>query len=147
MSYKILRVNPCLYYIKWFEIPKPNNPVMDQYFFELTAILDSEENPVYILSDLRDGHITNIHFLLQLARVLTHKNYGGGATFDDNVNAQKDVYMFNMIQNMNRSKNPRDGVALFDNPEDALDHVELIQPTITQGVDWDEILRGAIFNT
>jgi len=144
MSYKTLLLNPCLYYVKWFEIPKPNSPLMDQYFSELNAILDSEDKPIFLISDLRDGHIANVHFLLQMARILTHRNYGGGCAFTENARAHNDVSMFNMIQ---RSSTPKDSTALFDNPEDAIAYLETLESHITEGIDWDEVLSGDIFSS
>jgi hypothetical protein len=146
MSYRILWLNPCLYYVKWFEIPKPNSQIMKSYFFELNAILDSEENPVYFLSDLRKGHITNVHLLLQLAKVLKHENYGGGAAFSDNLSASADMSMFRYIQNMSRSTNPKNSHELFSTAEEAIAFVESLDAGITNNIDWDEILSGAIFS-
>ena len=146
LSYKILWLNPCLYYIKWFEIPKPNSKIMKNYFFELNAILDSEEKLVYFLSDLRKGHITNVHLLLQLAKVLSHKNYGGGAAFSDNSSASSDMSMFRYIQNMSHSANPKHSHELFLTAEEAIAYIESLEAGITQNIDWDEILSDAIFS-
>lgn len=145
MSYKILLLTPCLYYVKWFDIPKTNNPLMNQYFFELNAILDSEEKPVYFLSDLRDGHITNAHLLIQLAKVLDHKNYGGGCAFGDNAMVQGDVSMFQYMQKMSRGHNTKNSLELFASHEEAIAHLETFEPNITKGIDWDEIISGQIF--
>lgn len=144
MSYKILMLNPCLYYIKWFEIPKPNSTLMKNYFFELNAILDSEEQQVYFLSDLREGHITNIHLLLQLARVLNHVNFGGCYYFSDKPSASRDITMFRYIQSTNGGDNGSKHV-LFPTPEEAIDRLEAKQTGITREIDWDVILSGAIF--
>jgi hypothetical protein len=146
MSYRILWLNSSLYYIKWFEIPKPNSQIMKNYFFELNAILDSEEDLVYFLSDLRMGHITNIHLLLQLAKVLSHKNYGGGASFSDNVSASSDMTMFQYIQKMSRSTSTDHKHELFVTSDEALDYLESLEVGITQNVDWDEVLSDAIFS-
>lgn len=142
MSYKILMLNPNLYYIKWFEIPKPNSTLMKNYFFELNAILDSEEHPVYFLSDLRDGHITNIHLLLQLARVLDHKNFGGCSYFSDKTAAARDVNMFRFVQSSGNSNKH----ILFSTPDEAITYLETMQDGITKQIDWDEVLNGAIFS-
>lgn len=146
MSYRILWLNPCLYYVKWLEIPKPNSPIMKNYFFELNAILDSEENSVYFLSDLRKGHITNVHLLLQLAKVLSHKNYAGGAAFSGNVSASTDMSMFRYIQDMSRNSNSKSSHELFPSAEEAIDYVESLDAGITKDIDWDEILSEAIFS-
>lgn len=146
MPYKILLLKPQLYYVKWSEIPKPNSPQMERYFFEMNAILDSEEQTVYFLSDLRDGHITNAHLLLQLARVLDHKNYGGGASFSQNNAAERDLRMLSYIQTANMKAHVKAPNKLFLTPQEALDYLESVHPTITSDVDWDEILSGAIFH-
>lgn len=146
MSYRILMLSPCLYYIKWFEIPKPNSTLMKNYFFELNAILDSEDKPVYFLSDLREGHITNIHLLLQLAKVLSHKNFGGACYFSDKSAASRDMTMFRYIQSMSQSTGNSGKHVLFSTPEEALDYLESLEEGITQPVDWEEVLTGAIFS-
>lgn len=145
MPYKILMLNPRLYYIKWFEIPKPNSTLMKNYFFELNAILDSEEQPVYFLSDLRQGHITNIHLLLQLAKVLNHVNFGGCYYFSDKVAASRDIKMFRYIQSTNAGGNGSKHV-LFSTPEEAINHLESAEIGITKQIAWDDILSGAIFS-
>jgi hypothetical protein len=146
MSYRILWLNPCLYYVKWFEIPKPNSQIIKNYFFELNAILDSEENPVYFLSDLRKGHITNVHLLLQLAKVLSHKNYGGGAAFSSNSLASSDMSMFRYIQDMSRNTNPKHNHELFSTSEEAIAYIESLESGITKDINWDDILSDAIFS-
>ncbi len=146
MSYKILLLKPTLYYVKWSQIPKANSPEMQRYFFEMNAILDSEAQPVYFLSDLRDGHITNAHLLLQLARVLDHKNYAGGASFSQNNNANRDLRILNYIKTANRNGNTKAPNKVFFTPQEALEYLEEMMPTITDGVDWDEILSGQIFH-
>jgi len=146
MSYRILWLNPCLYYVKWFEIPKPNSQMMKNYFFELNAILDSEENPVYFLSDLRKGHITNVHLLLQLAKVLNHKNYGGGAAFSDKGSASTDMSMFQYIQKMSRSTTANTNHQLFVTAEEAIAYLESLEADITRDIHWEEILSDAIFS-
>lgn len=146
MSYRILWLNPSLYYVKWFEIPKPNSQMMKNYFFELNAILDSEEQPVYFLSDLRKGHITNVHLLLQLAKVLSHKNYGGGVAFSDKSSASTDMSMFQYIQKMSRSTNASASHQLFVTAEEAIAYLESIETGITKDINWDEILSDAIFS-
>jgi len=138
-------LNPCLYYIKWFEIPKPNSTLMKNYFFELNAILDSEDQQVYFLSDLREGHITNVHLLLQLAKVLNHENFGGCCYFSDKTAASRDITMFRYIQSTSRSTGDSNKHALFSTAEEAINHVESLEQGITQQIDWDEILSGAIF--
>lgn len=145
MSYKILLLYPCLYYVKWFNIPKPNDPLMKQYFFELNAILDSEEEPVFFLSDLREGHITNAHLLIQLVKVLDHKNYGGGCSFGDSAMVQADVSMFNYMQQMSRGNNRQQANEVFASPQEAIAHVEQRFPDIRSSVDWDEVISGRIF--
>ena len=145
MSYRILMLNPCLYYIKWFEIPKPNSQMMKNHFFELNAILDSEEQPAYFISDLREGHITNVHLLLQLAKILDHKNYGGGCSFSSTPAASTDATMFQYIQNVSRGKNTANSNKLFATAEEAIAYVESLKKGITDNIDWDEIVTGAIF--
>jgi len=145
MSYKILLLKPKLYYIKWTEIPKPNSPLMERYLFEMNAILDSEEDPVYFLSDLREGHITNAHLLLQLARVLDHKNYAGGASFSQNDAAERDQRMLQYIQTANRNSKIKAPNKVFLTPHEALDYLDEVKPGLIEGVDWDEVLSGDIF--
>ena len=145
MSYRILWLNPRLYYVKWFEIPKPNSPIMKNYFYELNAILDSEEHSVYFLSDLRQGHITNVHLLLQLARVLSHKNYAGGVSFSDKMAASTDMSMFKYIQQMSRST--ASSHELFITAEEAIAYLESLDAGITNNINWDEILSDAIFSS
>jgi len=146
MTYRILWLSPRLYYVKWFEIPKPNSQLMKNYFFELNAILDSEDDTVYFLSDMRKGHITNVHLLLQLAKVLSHKNYGGGAAFSDRVAASTDMSMFRYIQNASRSATTNHHHELFITANEAIDYLESLKTGITDNINWDEILSDAIFS-
>ena len=141
MSYKILLINPYLYYIKWLEIPKPTSTLMKNYFFELNAILDSEDSSVYFLSDLRQGHITNIHLLMQLAKVLNHVNFGGCVYFGDTSATNRDLNMFRLIQSANGTNKH----TLFSTPEEAITFLEQQKPGITHQINWGEILNGEIF--
>jgi hypothetical protein len=145
MSYKILLLYPRLYYVKWFNIPKPNEPLMKQYFFELNAILDSEEEAVFFVSDLREGHITNAHLFIQLIKVLDHKNYGGGCSFGDTAMVQADVSMFNYMQKMSRGRASKQSNEMFASPEEAIIYIEKRFPDISSTVDWDEVISGRIF--
>lgn len=139
-------LKPRLYYVKWLEIPKPNSALIESYFYELKAILNSEDEAVYFLSDLRSGHITHARLMQRLASVLHHKNYAGGASFSEDPSAAFDMKMFRFIRTKEGILQGHDANTLFQKPEDAIAYIDSLENGITSDVEWDMILSDAIFS-
>lgn len=121
-------------FIRWEKSPTDPN-ITTAFIRELHEILHSVTEPVFFLSDLRKGRITDVRSLQGLAELTKHKNWGGGAAFSENPMTKIFV---DTVKRLARDINTRDG--MFMSPEKAIAYLESLQPDITSDIDWNEVL-------
>jgi len=68
MTYQIKPVSSELIYIKWYANTDPRGKAEDTFITDLTTCLNHAPHPIYFISDVRAGRITDVSTLSQLAR-------------------------------------------------------------------------------
>lgn len=131
--YTITRIKPNLMFVRWFATPLNREDVVRAYFGELRHILQTATQPIYAISDLRDGRITDVKLLYELSKVLDHPHWGGGTSFSSTLTGTlyADVY----AQFADARELPA-----TESLESALAALETLQPGIADGVDWERII-------
>lgn len=136
MSYQIKPVSPELVYIKWYANTDPRGKAEATFIADLTACLNQAPHPIYFISDVRAGRITDVGTLSQLANLTRHKNWAGSTAFAQNPLSAIFVSTFASL-----AKKGREHQEMQDTPGDALAYLESLKPGITNGIDWQSVLE------
>lgn len=107
-----------------------------RYIRDLQEIMDDVDHPLYFLSDLREGRITDMRSLLSLAKLTKHRNWGGGAAFSSNPMTKVFV---DTVRRLSSDIETRDGI--FHTPEEAVAYLESLKSGIADGIDWDDAIK------
>lgn len=134
-EYSIQALSDQLYLIIWHRSPESLKIEFD-FLKDLRSRLDSAEAPIYFISDLRNGRITNVQTLHQLGQMTTHPNWGGGIAFSQSPLTKVFVRTFTRL-----IRNPQVQDGICATPEEALAFIENLQPGITKGIDWNTVLQ------
>lgn len=134
MFYRMQLLKDDLLLIRWQSKPMEGYKPQTEYIAELRNYLDAATQPIYVVSDLRRGKITDVHMLQQLGRLTYHRMYGGGVAFADDISAEVYVGVFSHFAA--RSKRERE---VYNSLADALAHLETLKAGISAGVDWESL--------
>lgn|GEM_PF-832090 len=134
-EYNIQALSDRLFLIIWHRSPESLKIEFD-FLKDLRNRLDNAEAPIYFISDLRNGSITNVQTLHQLGQMTTHPNWGGGIAFSQSPLTKVFVRTFTRL-----IRNPQVSDGICATPEEALAFLENLQPGITQGIDWNAVLQ------
>jgi hypothetical protein len=137
MHYYLKALSEELLFIKWYKVPVGEATQPESHFIhDLKERLDTSPHPLYFLSDLRQGRITDVKILHQLGQLTRHANYGGGMAFSGDLISGIFVGVFSEFAL------PEKGTDVFhETIQDALAHLEAMKPGVTQVVDWAEVLE------
>lgn len=138
MKYHIHQLSKELVYIRWAGLPQPNTETEIAYLDELKSLLDQAEQPLYFISDLRQGRIVDIEILKQLAALTQHPKWAGSTAFAHNPISS--IFAETFSRFAYRDKNHQE---IWETPEEALAYLESIKPGVTQGIDWNSIIKPA----
>jgi hypothetical protein len=135
MNYSIRQLSSELFYIRWH--PRSGFNVADekQFIHDLKVILNHAPDPVYFISDLRQGRITNVAVLNELAHLTRHKHWAGSTAFGKNPLSAIFVNTFSALAGQSRSHKE-----IYDTPEECLMYLESLRLHLTHGIDWNEVL-------
>lgn len=134
--YKITQLTSELVYIKWQRFAQDDQYRDEQHVVnDLRTLLDHTACPLYVLSDLRGGRITDVNRLKQLAELTHHPNFGGSAAFAKDPLATIFVGVFRQLTRRDQ-QNPE----IYDQPEEAIGFLESLKPGLTTPVDWAAVL-------
>jgi hypothetical protein len=133
MPYTIIKLSERLYFIRW--MADATDEEATRFIAEMTLFLDQAENPLYFISDLTRGCITQLDVLRRLADLTTHRNWSGSTSF---ASISSSVFS-NLFARLASTRQKDDRT--FTNLHDALDYLEELAPGITDRIDWDDLLR------
>lgn len=135
--YKIVQLTSELVYIKWLRFAEDAQYVEEQHIItDLRQLLDNTSCPLYVLSDLRGGRITEVTRLKQLAALTHHPNFGGSAAFAKDPLSTIFAGVFRQLTR-NNQQNPE----IYELPEEAIGFLESLKPGLTTTIDWAAVLR------
>lgn len=98
------------------------------YLAEIKRYLDAAHTPIYFVSDLRRGHITNIRALRKMGELTEHPNWGGGISFGAKPSTGMLVDTFERIA-LNKT-----GDHMTKSIGELVEHLEKLKPGITKGI-------------
>lgn len=130
-TYTIQFLTPQLLYIKWHQTPLNGSIEGVQFIQDLEGVFDEANEKVYILSDLRNGRLTDVVQIRQLSKLTKHANYGGSVAFSDDYQTSVYAGLFATVANRADEIQPT--------LERALDHLEALAPGITANIDMTEL--------
>lgn len=133
-SYVMRQLSDELIYIKWHTSATVGAPESG-FIPDLTTAMDKADRPQFIISDLRQGRITDVNIIKLLAGLTKHRNYGGSTAFGNNPLSSIFVGTFSILANKKG-----DQKEMQDTPEAALIALEELKPGITHDIDWNALL-------
>ncbi len=134
MFYEIHQLKVDLLYVRWSCKETPDSRPEAHYIADLRSRFDGASQPIYILSDLRCGKITDVRILQQLGKLTHHPNFGGGTAFTGEISAMIYVSVFSRFAAASRRTD--DG---HTHLADALAYLESLKAGLTEGIDWAEV--------
>jgi len=117
--------------IRWLSAPAEGYQPQTDYIGQLRAYLEAAKQPIYFLSDLRHGRITDVRILQQLGKLTYHPMFGGGTAFAGDISAEVYVGVFSHF-----ASRPKRVDTVHASLEAALAHLEKLKVGITEGIDW-----------
>ncbi|MCC7449176.1 MAG: hypothetical protein IT324_17285 [Anaerolineae bacterium] len=135
--YTIVQLTSDLVYIKWQRFAEDERYQEEQHIIDdLRVRFDNAPCPLYVLSDLRGGRITEVSRLKQLAALTRHPNFGGSAAFAKDPLSTIFAGVFHQLTRRDQ-QNPE----IYEQPEEAIAFLESLKPGLTTTVDWAAVLR------
>lgn len=133
VPYTITPLSDKLIYIRWTTSPTVVDA--EEFIRTLKKLLNEQETPVYFISDLRHGQITNAGTIQKLAELTAHPNWAGSTAFGNTLVATIFVDIFKRLKG---AKSDRE---IWPTAQQALDYLEGISPGLTKGIDWEAVLK------
>jgi hypothetical protein len=134
VPYTITPLSDNLIYIRW--TTSPTLVDAEEFIRTLKKLLNERKTPVYFISDLRHGQITNAGTIQKLAELTAHPNWAGSTAFANTLVATIFVDIFKRLTRT--TKRERE---IWPTPQQALDYLEGISPGLTKGIDWEAVLK------
>jgi hypothetical protein len=138
MFYEITELKENFLYVRWSPKETPKSQPQARYIADLRSRFDAAKQPIYVLSDLRFGKITDVHLLQQLGKLTYHPNFGGGTAFTADVSAMLYVGVFLRFAAHTKRE---DG--LHTTLAEALAYIESLKAGLTEGIDWEKVTACA----
>jgi hypothetical protein len=138
MAYRFINLSDELVLIRWNRVPSKEEG--HQFIAEFRALLDKAAHLLYILSDLRQGHISDARTLQELSRLASHKNLGAGTAFASGMADQslKGIFV-GLFVSLSRDKSRVGQIA--GSLDEALEYLEEAKPGVTKDIDWEVVLK------
>jgi hypothetical protein len=138
MPYELRSLSDELVYIRWNRMPTKEDGI--QYIADLKRLLDQAPHPLYFLSDLRRGHLSDAYTIQQLSRLASHQNWGAGTAFASGEISQpvKGIFV-GLFVSLSRDKSRTGQMA--GSLDEALEYLEEVKPGVTKSVDWKAVLE------
>ncbi|MCB9436999.1 MAG: hypothetical protein H6673_08395 [Anaerolineales bacterium] len=135
MPYEFIRLSPELYLIRWYRSPSVAEAT--QFVDEHLQLLDNALHPLYFISDLRQGYITDTIVIRRLAKLTQHANYGGGTAFGTSNNLASSFVgiFFRFARGVKYEHN------IWHTAKEALDYLESLKTGLTANINWDDTLN------
>lgn len=138
MPYEVRCLSDELVYIRWNRMPSKEDGA--RYIAELRRLLDQAPQPLYFLSDLRRGHLSDAHTIQELSRLASHKNWGAGTAYASGEISQpiKGIFV-GLFVSLSRDKSRTGQIA--GSLDEALEYLEEAKPGVTKNIDWEAVLK------
>lgn len=130
--YRIHHLKPNLVLIQWLHTPPDRSPEIKSWLDELRTIVYHAEAPVYFISDLRAGRVTDVNALFELSILSKHNNWAAGVSFSQSISSEVYVGLF---ARFSKREQP-----LADSLEAALRMLEEQHPGLTADIQWATVL-------
>lgn len=134
MAYAIIKLSERLYLIRWSA--DATTEEANQYLAELAQVLEQTITPIYFISDLTHGCITQLFALRRLANLATHPHWGGSTAFG----SMSSAVFSSLFERFTSTRQHSDRT--YTDPQEALAYLESLLPGITADIDWERILSG-----
>ena len=135
MTYVMHALKENLVLIIWRKAPQRSEGY--QYLHELEERLNAAEKPLYFISDLRKGRISDIRVISQLSQLSRHPNWAGSTAFSRDPMTRMFVGTYQRLTEKEQERN-----TMYDTPEQAIAFLESLEEGLTAGVDWAAYLGG-----
>lgn len=134
MAYEFDYISSNLILVTWLRYPTKNE---EQHFLKVHAEqLESATEPIYYISDLRQGRIVTMDIVNKMSQLARHSNYGGSTAFS------KDLISKIMVQSFQTfSQDALNKSLMVETVEEALAFLETLNAGITQSIDWDDYIK------
>ncbi len=134
MAYEFTYLSSNLILITWMRYPTKEEEIT--FLEEHANQLNEATEPLYYISDLRQGRITNLDTINKLSKLAKHSNYGGSTAFSRDFVSKIVVQSFQMftVEAENKSE-------MFETVEEAIAFLESLKAGITQGIDWNDHIK------
>jgi len=131
MNYRVRKLSEQLVYIRWLQRPS----AVEGYEFvqDLRDILNESPQPLYFISDLRKGQITDVQVLRQLGDLTKHAYWAGSTAFSELISSKVFVDVFTSLAQQRTRE-------IWPTAQEALAYLESICPGVTTDIDWDDVL-------
>lgn len=133
MIYRFTWLNKRLVLISWSRTPDTIEAA--QYIRDLKQLLDTAEEALYFITDLRRGRIIDLNVIRHLVDLSHHANWAGSTAFTENPISQIFGTTYQRLMGHKAEKNQ-----VFNQPADAIAFLEALCPRITEGINWTDQL-------
>lgn len=138
-DFEIEQISPKLFYVRWFTAPKVGSPCERNYVNVLKDVLSQAPQPIYLISDLRRGRISNALVLRELGQLTAHPMLAGSTGFSSDPVTNLMVSVFKQYaRRLNRDSRHE----TWETPEQAIAYLETLEEGISEGLDWQRIIAG-----
>lgn len=133
MEYTIHELRTNLLLIRWHRNPVGNSKPETHFIDDLTMRLNKASDPLYFMSDLRNGRIINVRILQRLGALSQHDNWAGSTAFSSDPISSTFVGVFKKFAH-------KDEQEIWDTPEEAIAYLESLEEGLTENIDWDTVI-------
>lgn len=133
MQYIIHELRFNLLLIVWDRRSLENSKPEANFVDDLKSRLDKASEPIYFISDLRNGRVINVRILQRLGALTRHDNWAGSTAFSSDPISNTFVGVFAKFAH----KEERE---IWDTPEEAIVYLESLKEGVTQDIDWDAFI-------
>ncbi|MBE0689356.1 MAG: hypothetical protein IH587_04460 [Anaerolineae bacterium] len=131
MSYSVHKLSERLYYIRWLK--PPTSAEGHAFVDSLGRLLEESPQPVYFISDLRNGQITDVQVLRRLGGLTKHEKWAGSTAFSERIASKVFVNLFTALAQTRHRE-------IWPTAEEALAYLESVCPGLTANIDWQDVL-------
>ncbi len=135
--YDLRQVTDELIFIKWYKTAHELTRPETDYIDDLIQRIKGAQQPIYFLSDLREGRIVDTGILQKLGSLTRHPNYGGGSAFSEDILASMFVGVFSKFAGVEKGSS-----VFYKTFDEARAYLEALKPGVTSSVDWKTFIAS-----
>jgi hypothetical protein len=131
-DYLVQKLSDELIYIRWHQTPGDKS--RRDYLKDIQQLLDETTHPLYFISDLRHGRISDLNTLRALIKILDTDKYGGSSSFCEDPTTRFLAGAFEAFTGTIEGKDKT-----CDTPDEAVAFLETLKPGLTEHIDWKAV--------